>query len=196
MPCSMFLLFSSLLPFAHASSFRLLLLRLCSNRSSWFAEIRFWIGLLLSKEVKKLKIICFNNFNIPILWEKRETIPRTWSSKVCLLANFTHSKDIKVVTSAGRNPRQDQITMMVQSPGSTSNLTLVLLGFSIVHKCLHHSWILAKFLLQPLYSNSVVHFKYFVGCIVLFAFRMHSFLYLFLMVLLIKFDLVTFNLFL
>ena len=29
------------------------------------------------------------NLKIPILWETRETIPRTWSSKVTLLSNFT-----------------------------------------------------------------------------------------------------------
>ena len=33
-------------------------------------------------------IIHFNNLIIPIIGEKREIIPRTWSSKVSLLSNF------------------------------------------------------------------------------------------------------------
>ena len=33
--------------------------------------------------------IRFTNLKISILWEIRETIPRTWSSKVSFLSNFT-----------------------------------------------------------------------------------------------------------
>ena len=33
--------------------------------------------------------IRFTNLKIPILWETRETIPRTWPLKVSLLSNFT-----------------------------------------------------------------------------------------------------------
>ena len=31
----------------------------------------------------------FTNFKIPIIWETLETIPRTWTSNVSLMSNFT-----------------------------------------------------------------------------------------------------------
>ena len=59
------------------------------------------------------------------------------------LAVKLHAKD---GTSSDRNPRQDQVTGLTVKNLLTTN-AVVLLGFSILHEWLHHSWILAKSLL-------------------------------------------------
>ena len=53
----------------------------------------------------------------------------------CELAVKLHAKDVEVGTSSDRNPRQHQITLgRAQSPGSTNEKALVLLGFNIMNK--------------------------------------------------------------
>ena len=92
--------------------------------------------------------IRFNSLKIPILWETRETIPRTLSSKVSLLSNFTPKMSR---LGLARKETPDKTKSPWRGLTVLDLLTtkaLVFLGFSIMHQWLHHFWFLAKSMLR------------------------------------------------
>ena len=85
------------------------------------------------------------NFQIPILWETRDTMLDVHDQLWRPCCQTTYTEDTKVWTSLYWNPRQ------YQSPsGGTTFLdllktkTLVLLGFNNMHQRLYHSCVLTK----------------------------------------------------
>ena len=103
--------------------------------------------ILTTKHREVITKTRFTNLKIPILWETLETIRRTWSSKVRLLSNFTPR-------ISGLELAQMETPDETKSPSRAFTVlylqttkAVVLIGFSVVHQWLHHSWILVKTLL-------------------------------------------------
>ena len=86
----------------------------------------------------------FTKIKIPLLWETQETIQWTWNSKVSLLLNFM-PRMLRLGLARIETPD------MAKSPWGEFTVldllmtnALVLLGLSIIHQWLHHSWILGQ----------------------------------------------------
>ena len=71
------------------------------------------------------------------------------------LAAILHAKDVKVAQPSRLGPAQMEIRVKTQSPWGgfrvpdlLTTKALVLFGFSIMHQCLHISWIQDKYLIK------------------------------------------------
>ena len=74
------------------------------------------------------------------------------------LAVKLHAKVIEVWTSSDRNPRQDRVTRAgLTVLDLLITKALVSLGFSIMHRWLHYSWFLAKYLIWEAATAGLSH---------------------------------------